>query len=197
MFFRKHEIRPSEASEQQLIEGCLKEDRRFQKELYERYASSLYAVCFRYCKNREEAQDVLHEGFIKAIKNLHKFEGKGSFEGWLRKIMVNTSLELFRKNKHLSVVEDIENADEHSIESKALENMSANELLQLVNALPAGFKVVFNLYAIEGFSHKEIADQLGISVGTSKSQLSRARVSLQNMIKGLDEEVYNEYAQHR
>lgn len=197
MFFRKHEIRPSEASEQQLIEGCLKEDRRFQKELYERYASSLYAVCFRYCKNREEAQDVLHEGFIKAIKNLHKFEGKGSFEGWLRRIMVNTSLELFRKNKHLSVVEDIENADEHSIESKALENMSANELLQLVNALPAGFKVVFNLYAIEGFSHKEIADQLGISVGTSKSQLSRARVSLQNMIKGLDEEVYNEYAQHR
>ena len=197
MFFRKHEIRPSEASEQQLIEGCLKEDRRFQKELYERYASSLYAVCFRYCKNREEAQDVLHEGFIKAIKNLHKFEGKGSFEGWLRKIMVNTSLELFRKNKHLSVVEDIENADEHSIESKALENMSANELLQLVNALPAGFKVVFNLYAIEGFSHKEIADQLGISVGTSKSQLSRARVSLQNMIKGIDEEVYNEYAQHR
>lgn len=197
MFFRKHEIRPSEASEQQLIEGCLKEDRRFQKELYERYASSLYAVCFRYCKNREEAQDVLHEGFIKAIKNLHNFEGKGSFEGWLRRIMVNTSLELFRKNKHLSVVEDIENADEHSIESKALENMSANELLQLVNALPAGFKVVFNLYAIEGFSHKEIADQLGISVGTSKSQLSRARVSLQNMIKGLDEEVYNEYAQHR
>jgi RNA polymerase sigma-70 factor (ECF subfamily) len=139
----------------------------------------------------------LHEGFIKAIKNLHKFEGKGSFEGWLRRIMVNTSLESFRKNKHLSVVEDIENADEHSIESKALENMSANELLQLVNALPAGFKVVFNLYAIEGFSHKEIADQLGISVGTSKSQLSRARVSLQNMIKGIDEEVYNEYAQHR
>jgi RNA polymerase sigma-70 factor (ECF subfamily) len=197
MFFKQKEIRPSEASEQQLIEGCLKEDRRFQKELYERYASKLFAVCFRYCKNREEAQDVLHEGFIKAIKNLHKFEGKGSFEGWLRRIMVNTSLESFRKNKHLSVVEDIENADEHSIESKALENMSANELLQLVNALPAGFKVVFNLYAIEGFSHKEIADQLGISVGTSKSQLSRARVSLQNMIKGIDEEVYNEYAQHR
>lgn len=197
MFFKKREIRPSDANETELIEGCMKEDRRFQKELYDRYASKMMAVCYRYCKNREEAQDVLHEGFIKAIKNLHKFEGKGSFEGWVRRIMVNTALESFRKNKHLAVVEDIENASEHQVESKALDTMSANELLHLISMLPAGFKIVFNLYAIEGFSHKEISDQLGISVGTSKSQLSRARVALQGMVKGIDQEVYNEYAQHR
>ena len=197
MFFRKSEIRPSEATETELVEGCLKEDRRFQKELYDRYSGKMMAVCYRYCKNREEAQDVLHEGFIKAIKNLHKFESKGSFEGWLRRIMVNTSLESFRKNKHLAVVENLENAVEHQVASKALDNMSATELLNLISALPAGFKIVFNLYAIEGFSHKEIAEQLGISVGTSKSQLSRARVALQTMVKTVDVEVYNEYVQHR
>ncbi|MBI1185163.1 sigma-70 family RNA polymerase sigma factor [bacterium] len=195
MFFKKANIRPSDANEAELIEGCLKEDRRFQKELYDRYASKLMAVCYRYCKNREEAQDVLHEGFIKAVKNLHRFEGKGSFEGWLRRIMVNTALENFRKNKHLVVVEDIEHAESQRVESKALDKMSAEELLRLVNALPAGFRVVFNLYAIEGYSHKEIAEQLQISIGTSKSQLSRARAALQNMIKGIDIEVYNEYAQ--
>jgi len=195
MFFRRNQIRPSDATDAELIEGCLREDRRFQKELYDRFASRLMAVCYRYSKNREEAQDVLHEGFIKATKNLHRFEGKGSFEGWLRRIMVNTALENFRKNKNLVVVEDIDQAESQKVESKALETMSADELLKLVGALPAGFRVVFNLYAIEGFSHKEIAEQLEISIGTSKSQLSRARLALQNMIKGLDQEVYNEYAQ--
>jgi len=197
MIFRKSNIRPSEATEQELLEGCLKEDRRFQKELYDRYSSKLLAVCCRYCRNREEAQDVLHEGFIKAIKNLHRFEGKGSFEGWLRRIMVNASLENFRKTKYLVAVEDIQEAESQQTDSVAVEQMSAKELLSMVQALPAGFRIVFNLYAIEGFSHKEISEQLGISVGTSKSQLSRARASLQNMIKKVDSEVYKEYAQAR
>jgi len=197
MIFRKSHIRPSDADEKELIEGCLREDRRFQKELYDRYASKLLAVCCRYCRNREEAQDVLHEGFIKAIKNLHRFEGKGSFEGWLRRIMVNASLENFRKTKHLIAVEDIHEAESQRTQSTAVEEMAAEELLAMVQALPAGFRIVFNLYAIEGFSHKEISEQLGISVGTSKSQLSRARVSLQNMIKKVDSEVYKEYAQSR
>lgn len=194
MIFKRSNIRPSDATESELIAGCLKEDRRFQKELYERYAPKLLAVCCRYCRNREEAQDVLHEGFIKAIKNLHRFESKGSFEGWLRRIMVNAALENIRKNKNLSIVEGIDEAEGQRVESVALENMGAAELMKLVQALPAGFRLVFNLYAIEGFTHKEIAEQMSISVGTSKSQLSRARTALQNMIKETDVEVYNEYA---
>ena len=194
MFFRKSKTRPSDATEAELIQGCLNEDQRFQRELYERYASKLFAVCYRYCKNREEAQDVLHEGFIKAIKNLNRFASKGSFEGWLRRIMVNTALESFRRNKKLVAVEDIELAESQKVSASALETLSANELLDLITKLPSGFRTVFNLYAIDGYSHKEIAQELGISVGTSKSQLSRARVALQAMVKVMDAEVYKEYA---
>lgn len=195
MIFKKSNIRPSDSTEAELIEGCLKKDRRFQKELYERYSSKMLALCCRYCKNREEAQDILHEGFIKTLKNLHRFKGDGSFEGWVRRIMINSALEHFRKNKKLQVVEELEHAESQKVNSVALEKMSADEILTLVQKLPAGFKMVFNLYAIEGYSHKEIAEQLGISIGTSKSQLSRARASLQEMIKVNDKEVYRRYVQ--
>ncbi|MBI3142142.1 MAG: RNA polymerase sigma factor [Bacteroidetes bacterium] len=196
MFFKKQANHPSQANESLLLEGCLRNDGRYLKELYDRYASRLLAVCCRYCRNREEAQDVLHEGFIKAVKNLHRFEAKGSLEGWLRKIMVNACLENFRKNKHLVVVDGLDHSPELPVESKALDNMSANELLELVNALPPGFRVVFNLYVLEGLNHKEIAKELNISIGTSKSQLSRARLALQNMVRRMDKDVYNRYAQH-
>lgn len=193
MIFRKTKVKPGEANEQQLIDGCLAGEERFQKELYERYSGVLFAVCYRYTKHTAEAQDVLHEGFIKAFKNLHRFKGKGSFEGWLRRIMVNTALENFRKNKNLYVVEDLEHAESQKVDSRVVQQMSADEILKLVQTLPSGFRVVFNLYAIEGFTHKEISEKLGISIGTSKSQLSRARSALQQMIRTQDVDVYEQY----
>ena len=187
MIFRRSD-NPKKASEAQLIEGCLKKDRRFQEEFYARYSSKMLAVCARYTRSTGEAEDILHEGFIKAYGKLNKFRGNGSLEGWVRRIMVNTALENFRRNKHLQIVDEVNENDDLQMEAKALSNMSADEILRLIQKLPAGFKIVFNLYALEGYSHKEIADELGISVGTSKSQLSRARAALQEMIKSNDAE---------
>ena len=195
MFFRKTNINPTTASDAQLIEGCLRGERRFQKELYDRYSGKLLALCCRYCKDRDGAQDVLHEGFIKAFKNLHRFKGEGSFEGWLRRIMVNAALESFRKDKNLQVLDDITEATQHQIRSKASDKMEADDIMELVQQLPSGFRVVFNLYVIDGYSHKEIAEELGITVGTSKSQLSRARAALQDKIRKQDIDTYETYAQ--
>lgn len=195
MFFRKTNIDPAVATDAQLIEGCLRGERRFQKELYDRYSGKLLAVCCRYCKDRDGAQDVLHEGFIKAFKNLHRFKGEGSFEGWLRRIMVNAALESFRKDKNLQLVDDITAATHHQVRSKASEKLEADDIMELVQQLPSGFRIVFNLYVMEGYSHKDIAKELGISVGTSKSQLSRARAALQEMIRFRDIETYETYAQ--
>lgn len=192
MIFRRTD-NPKKAAEAELIQGCLKKDRRYQEEFYGRYASKMLAVCRRYAKSQGEAEDILHEGFIKAFSKLNRFKGNGSLEGWVRRIMVNTALESFRKNKNLSLVEEVEDNNELKMEAKALTNMSADEILMLIQRLPTGFKVVFNLYAIEGYTHKEIADELGITIGTSKSQLSRARAALQQMIKSNDAETYEEY----
>lgn len=190
--FRRTE-NPKKASEAELIKGCLKSERQFQEEFYSRYASKMLSVCCRYAKNTSEAEDVLHEGFIKAFGKLDKFKGNGSLEGWVRRIMVNTSLENFRRQKNLQVVDEFEEENSLKMDPKALSNMSADEILGLVQKLPSGFRVVFNLYALEGYSHKDIAQELGISVGTSKSQLSRARAALQTMIQSTDAETYEEY----
>lgn len=191
--FKKRKVRPSDASEEQLLNGCIKGDKLFQEEFYKRYASKMLSVCARYCKNIDEAQDILHEGFIKIFNNLDRFEGKGALEGWIRRIIVNSALENFRKNKKLNKVDELDQANELATTSGAIEAMSADDLLNMISKLPAGFKVVFNMYAIEGYSHKEIAEQLGITIGTSKSQLSRARAALQSMIQKRDLETYEQY----
>ena len=140
----------------------------------------------RYNKDRDEAADLLQEGFIKVFDNLHKFKKEGSFEGWIRRIMINTALSSFRKNHHLYAVVNIENIE---IEDKSLEDedvlsqIELNEVLEIIRELPTGYQMVLNLYAIDGYSHKQIAKQLGISENTSKSQLSRARVVLINKVK--------------
>lgn len=190
--FRRSE-NPKKASEAELIKGCLKSERQYQEEFYFRYSAKMLAVCCRYAKSTSEAEDILHEGFIKAFSKLDKFKGNGSLEGWVRRIMVNTSLENFRRQKNLQVVDEFEEENSLKMDPKALSNMSADEILGLVQKLPSGFRVVFNLYALEGYSHKDIAEELGISVGTSKSQLSRARAALQSMIQSTDSETYEEY----
>lgn len=154
-----------------------------QEELYRRFSPKMYAVCLRYAGNAEEAEDILQEGFIKIFKKLDSFRSEGSFEGWIRRIFVNTSIEHFRRKKYLQPVTEKE---ETSIEGKyisVLDNLAERDILSLVQQLSPGYRTVFNMYVVEGYTHKEIADMLGISEGTSKSQLSRAKVILQELVK--------------
>jgi RNA polymerase sigma-70 factor (ECF subfamily) len=154
-----------------------------QEELYRRFSPRMYAVCLRYAANAEEAEDILQEGFIKIFKKLDSFRSEGSFEGWIRRIFVNTAIEHFRRKKYLQPVTEKE---ETSIEGKyisILDDLAEQDILSLVQQLSPGYRTVFNMYVVEGYTHKEIADALNISEGTSKSQLSRAKVILQEMVK--------------
>ncbi len=181
-------------TEHDIIKGCIAGKREFQKKLYETFSGKMLFVCFRYCKNREEAEDVLQEGFIKVFKHINTFKFEGSFEGWVRRIMVNTAIEHIRKNKHTHAFDDVENMVESpESELDITGKLNEKELLKMVHMLPDGYRAVFNLYAIEGYSHKEIADLLGIAEGTSKSQLSKAKVFLKTLLhKYLDIEVKHE-----
>ncbi len=170
-------------TESDLIKGCLQGERRMQEELYKRFSPRMYAVCLRYSGNAEEAEDILQEGFIKIFKKLDSFRGDGSFEGWLRRIFVNTAIEHFRRKRYLMPVTEKE---ENTIEGKytsVLDELGAKDIMLLVQELSPGYRTVFNMYVVEGYTHKEIADILGISEGTSKSQLSRAKVILQDMVR--------------
>jgi RNA polymerase sigma-70 factor (ECF subfamily) len=143
----------------------------------------MYAVCLRYAGSSEEAEDILQEGFIKIFKKLDSFRSEGSFEGWIRRIFVNTAIEHFRRKRYLQPVTERE---ENTIEGKGisvLDNLAEKDILDLVRQLSPGYRTVFNMYVVEGYTHKEIGDILGISEGTSKSQLSRAKVILQDMVK--------------
>lgn len=168
--------------ESDLIKGCLSGSRKMQEALYTRFASKMYAVCLRYSKNADDAQDLLQEGFIKIYKNLEKYRGDGSFEGWVRRIFVNTSIEHLRKTVNINQLSEThENTIEDS-EWNALDNFAEKDIIKMVQELSPGYRQVFNMYVVEGYSHKEIADMLGISEGTSKSQLARSKAILQKMI---------------
>ena len=159
-----------------------------QEELYRRFSPRMYAVCLRYAGNSEEAEDILQEGFIKIFKKLGSFRSEGSFEGWIRRIFVNTAIEHFRRKRYLQpVTEKEENTLEGSYLS-VLDNLAERDILELIQQLSPGYRTVFNMYVVEGYTHKEIGDMLGISEGTSKSQLSRAKVILQQMLKKYLEE---------
>ena len=166
-----------------LISGCMEGNRRMQEELYRRFSPRMYAVCLRYAGNAEEAEDILQEGFIKVFKKLDSFRSEGSFEGWVRRVFVNTAIEHFRRKRYLMPITEKE---ENTIEAKyasVLDEMGAKDVLALVRELSPGYRTVFNMYVVEGYTHREIADMLGISEGTSKSQLSRAKVILQDMVR--------------
>lgn len=169
-------------SDADLIKGCIEGDRRMQKQLYDQFSPKMYAVCLRYMGNADDAQDILQEGFIKIFKNLERFRGDGSFEGWVRRIFVNTAIEHIRKKKlNLSLTEKEDTIEFKSV--SAIDNINEKDLLKIVRDLSPGYRSVFNLYVVEGFSHKEIGELLGINEGTSKSQLARARMILQEKIK--------------
>jgi RNA polymerase sigma factor (sigma-70 family) len=174
------------ASEIEMIEGCKKGNRQAQKLLYDRFSGKMYALCCRYVKDKMEAEDVLVTAFTKILDRINQYKGEGSFEGWIRRIMVNESLSYLRKNKSMYLEIDIQAADQEPDYEKMDNQLEAKDLLTLISELPSGYRIVFNLFAIEGYSHKEIGEQLGINESTSKSQLSRARSFLQKRLLELD-----------
>ena len=167
-----------------IINGCLKGNRRDQELLYRRHAPKLYAVCMQYSGNDEEARDILQEGFIKIFENLNHYKYEGSFEGWMRRIIVNTALEKFRSRHNLYRVDDIDQIPELDAEpdSEDYSGLDAEDLMEIIRELPPKYRMVFNLFAIEGYSHKEIGQMVNISEGTSKSNLARARIILQRRV---------------
>ncbi len=171
-----------ELAEPELITRCISNDTLAQNELYRRFAGKMIAVCMRYSRNRADAQDIMQDAFVKVYVNLKSFKADGSFEGWIKRIMINTALKHYRKNLKFRNDSDIENAYDLSFDNQIVSRMSANEIMAKVQVMPDGYRTIFNLYAIEGFQHNEISQMLGISEGTSKSQLSRARNFLINMI---------------
>lgn len=174
-------------SESQLIAGCVRGDARAQRQLYDLYAKRMTAICIRYCSDYEIALDLMHDGFVKVFTHIESYSGEGCFEAWLRKVFVNTALEYLRKNDILRHSDDINDGlcQVLSSEASPIEQLSANEIMKLINTLPTGFRTVFNLYAIEGYSHSEIAQMLEINESSSRSQFSRARAILQIKITEL------------
>ena len=165
-----------------LVAQCIDNQPKAQKALFELLAPKMYSICLRYAKDQDEAKDILQESFIKVFNNLSRFENKGSFEGWVKRIFINTSIEFYRRNRKQDIVDNLDNVQEKPIESQTIALLKAADLMKLVDRLPKGYRTVFNLFVVEGFSHDEIANMLGISENTSKSQLHKARLYLQELV---------------
>ncbi|HET9486650.1 MAG TPA: sigma-70 family RNA polymerase sigma factor [Chryseosolibacter sp.] len=175
------------AREDDLIKGCREGDQHAQQQLFDRYSSKMYGICSRYVKNTMQAEDILVMAFTKVFERISQFKGEGSFEGWLRRITVNEALTYLRRSRAMMVVEtDLDKADLQPDYDHLSDHLEAEDLLKMIDKLPPGYRIVFNMYAIDGYSHKEIAGQLGISENTSKSQLSRARHFLQKLLAETD-----------
>ena len=184
-------------NEETLINQCIGWDKRAQSMLYRQHSAKMFSVCLRYARNREEAEDVLQEGFMKVFEKIHTFKHQGSLEGWIRRIMVNTAIQKYREGKAASgLVVNVEYYPDHDMSSgNALDAIGAKELLALIQRLTPAYQMVFNLYVFEGLKHREIAEQLGISEGTSKSNLADARTILKKELQKIKaaEEVAGTY----
>jgi RNA polymerase sigma factor (sigma-70 family) len=174
-------------SDRQIIDGCARHERKAQQELYNRYSRFLLGVCLRYATDKAEAEDILQESFLKIFFNIKDFSGTGSFIGWLRKVAVNTSITHYHKNLKYRYHVDIDEyvSVEAGVTSFEEDFFTSEELYKVLNELPAGYRLVFNLYAVEGYKHKEIAEMLGIDTNTSKSQYSRAKAVIRNKLERL------------
>ena len=171
-------------TEEELIRGCIREDATCQRELFNRFAGRMLGVCNRYARNAADAEDIMQDAFIKVFDKIHQFKFEGSFEGWIRRIMVNTALKKYslRRYEKEVVGYEFKDTNESGMEASAYSHLNQKEILELINNLPDGYRLIFNLYAIEGFQHEEIAEMLGIQPGTSRSQLVKARMMLQKQI---------------
>ena len=174
-------------SDYQIIEGCAKHERKAQQMLYDKYSRLLLGVCLRYASDRAEAEDILQESFLKIFFNIKDFSGTGSFVGWLRKVAVNTAITHYHKNLKYRYHVDIEDyvSVETGVSSFEDDFFTSEELYKILSELPTGYRIVFNLYAVEGYKHKEIAEILGIDTNTSKSQYSRAKAVIRGKLENL------------
>ena len=166
-------------------EGCLKNDRKQQELLYKALAPKMLAVCMRYAKDRDEAQDILQEGFIKMFNNAHKYRGEGNLEGWIRRIMVHCAITRYRKHKPIVLVEEFPETSNSFSNGYNAHGLEVKDLLNMIQTLPKSYRTVFNMYAIEGYSHQEIGDKLGITELLSRTNLCRARAILKDTVNKL------------
>jgi len=169
-------------TDQLIIQGCKQDDPKAHRAFYDRFAPKMFGVCKRYIKSREDAEDLLIEGLFKAIDHIHTFQGEGSFEGWVRRIVVNECLMFLRKKHNFKLMVEISNIEIKSHIS-VVDQLAAQDIISLLDKLPTGYRTVFNLYVLEGYKHREIGEILGISINTSKSQLILAKKRLQSMIR--------------
>jgi RNA polymerase sigma factor (sigma-70 family) len=170
-------------TEEAILQGCLKQQAAAQKALYEKYSVKMLAACYRYAHNREDAEDMLQEGFIKVFTQIHTFKGQGAFEGWIRRIMVHTCINILKKNKKFNESVDIQQASGLHVREDIIPSIiQAKQVVECIRTLPIGYRTVLNLYAIEGFSHKEIGSILEIEESTSRSQYTRAKAMLEDLL---------------
>jgi RNA polymerase sigma factor (sigma-70 family) len=173
--------------EEIILKGCREGKRIAQKQLYDKYVSLMLAICLRYSKSRDEAEDLLQEGFLKIFQNINTYRKQGSLEGWIKRIMINHALNQYKKNRKIPFAEDVDSINENEIlsvheEIEKNEPVPAETLLAMIQSLPEGYRMVFNLYVFEGYSHREIAEAINFSENTSKTQLMKARRQLQEKI---------------
>ncbi len=178
----------------QLIKDCAAGKPTAQARLYQLFAPKMYGVCLRYSRDATEAEDNLQDGFIRIFEKINTFRNEGSLEGWMRRIMVNISLEKYRKQNMLQTVDDISSFEMPDLKDEVISEISANDLLKLIRELPPRYRMVFNLYVFEGMNHREIAGQMQISEGTSKSNLARARIILKKQILRYFQQTENNYS---
>jgi len=169
-------------TEEELIAACRQGDRRAQKQLYDRFSPVMFGVCRRYIKTPQDAEDVLVEAFFKVLTNLHQYKSKGSFEGWIRRIVVNEALMFLRKRHNFRLTAELSETD-RAAPALVVDELAAEDILALLEQLPTGYRTVFNLYVVEGYKHREIAEILDISINTSKSQLILARKKIQSLLE--------------
>ncbi len=168
----------------EILESCKQGNRKAQRIFYERFKSKMFVVCLRYANSREDAEDVLQEGFVKVFRDLHQFKGIGSLEGWIRKVILNVALDNLRKQKKLLPTYELNDWDAGTTEEEIVfEEGATRGLIKLMHKLPTGFRTVLNLYVLEGYTHPQIAEELGISIGTSKSQLNRAKKYMRSLLE--------------
>jgi len=172
-------------TQEDLIKGCIAGRRDAQEVLYRYYSPKMFGICLRYANNYHSGEDILQEGFIKVFNNIDKFRGDGSFEGWIKRIFINTAIEHYRKSTNHTGHAELEKASFKQVSEVAVENLATQDLLKLIQKLSPGYRTIFNMYVIEGYTHREIAEKLSISEGTSKSQLARARNILKKMVKSI------------
>jgi RNA polymerase sigma-70 factor (ECF subfamily) len=166
----------------EMIEGCIKGNRRMQELLYQTYAPKMFGICLRYTGATADAQDVLQDGFIKAFNKLEGYKSEGSFEGWLKRIFIHTAIDQLHKKNPVQTITDVQENIIEDMDWSVLEQLAAEEVMELVRQLPDSNRTIFNLFVVEGYTHKNIAEMLGISEGTSKAQLAKAKGILQSML---------------